>query len=325
MDPNSKQKTLDNLTKAESILIAVSKNSGFDGMAAGLALYLSCIKLGKNTTIQAKDPSVDDGQRLYGADKIGRFEGNKNLVIVVNDAVDNVDKVTYSLEDTKLKIVVHPFPGARSVNRQQISFEEASAKPNLVLAVGFQTQEELNQVIAHEQNLDPNIWVININTKDVGQLSAQVNVFNGQAVSICEVTAQIFQELALPLDEDIAYNLYAGIAQATNYFSPSLVSPLSFETASWLLKFGAGRASFANPKAEKPALDASRLMSAQSTPAFSQMPQEPQEDFGKEDYPQPDPFDQPAIEQVERKTTTQENWLKPPKVYKGSKSFDSEK
>ncbi len=315
MDPNSKQKTLDNLTKAESILIAVSKNSGFDGMAAGLALYLSCIKLGKNTIIQAKGPSVDDGQRLYGVDKIGRFEGNKNLVIVVNDAVDNVDKVTYSLEDTKLKIVVHPFPGARSVNRHQISFEEASAKPNLVLAVGFQTQEELNQVIAHEQNLNPNTWVININKQDVGQLSAQVNVFNDQATSICEVAAQIFQELALPLDEDIAYNLYAGIAQATNYFSPSLASPLSFETASWLLKFGAGRASFATPHS-----------SGLSTPK-PQMPLPKEQPDATENvqFPSPDPFNQPAIEQVERPATTQENWLKPPKVYKGSKSFDSEK
>lgn len=314
MDPNSKQKTLDNLTHAESILIAVSKNSGFDGMAAGLALYLSCIKLGKNTIIQAKDPSVDDGQKLYGVDKIGRFEGNKNLVIVVNDAVDNVDKVTYSLEDTKLKIVVHPIPGARSVNRHQISFEETSTKPNLVLAVGFQTQEELNQVIAHEQNLDPKIWVININKQDVGRISAQVNVFNDQAASICEVTAHIFQELALPLDEDIAYNLYAGIAQVTNYFSPSLTLPLSFETASWLLKFGAGKASFAKPQPE-PAYPIRPFQ------AEAPLTQEPDNE-----YPVPDPYDQPAIEQVERpKATTQENWLKPPKVYKGSKSFDNEK
>ncbi len=316
MDQNSKQKTLDNLTKAEVILIVVSENAGFDGMAAGLALYLSCLKLGKNTAIQAKNPSVGDAQRLYGVDKIGAIEGSKNLVIVVNDAVENVDKVTYSLEDTRLKIVVHPFPGAKSVNRHQISFEETSAKPNLVFAIGFQTQEELDRVIAREQNLDPNIWTININKQSVGQLSAQVNVANDQAASVCEVTAQIFQQLALPLDEDIAYNLYAGVAQATNYFSPNLSSPLSFETASWLLKFGAGRASFAGPRS-----------SDLSIPK-PQMPQLQKPDVtvdNMQQFPSPDPFDQPAIEQVERKITTQENWLKPPKVYRGAKSFDSEK
>ncbi|MDO8487248.1 MAG: hypothetical protein Q7S45_03070 [Candidatus Curtissbacteria bacterium] len=324
MDQNSKQKTLDNLTKAEIILVAVSENAGFDGMAAGLALYLSCLKLGKNTAVQAKNPSVDDAQRLYGVDKIGRIEGSKNLVIVVNDAVENVDKVTYSLEGTKLKIVVHPFPGAKNVNRHQISFEETSTKPNLVFAVGFQTQEELNQVIAHEQNLDPTIWIININKQDVGQLSAQVSANNSQAASICEVTAQIFQQLALPLDEDIAYNLYAGVAQATNYFSPSLASPLSFETASWLLKFGAGRASFAKGQ------------SSQLSMPKPQMPPLEESDIAAGgQFQNPNPFDQPPIEQVERsktlspvegpKATTQENWLKPPKVYRGSKSFDSEK
>ncbi|MEX2028780.1 MAG: hypothetical protein WD988_04760 [Candidatus Curtissbacteria bacterium] len=296
MDAESKQKTLDNLTKAEAILIVVSKNAGFDGLASGLALYLSCIKLGKNAQIMAPSPSIGDAQTLYGVDKIGRFEGGKNLVVVVNDAVDNVDKVTYSLEDTKLKIVVHPFPGAKGVTRQQISFEETPTRPNLIFAIGFKSQDELKQEIAHEQILDPNIWIININKQDVGQLFAQVNAFSDQAASICEVTAQIFQQLALPLDEDISFNLYAGIARATDYFSPSLVSPMSFESAAWLLKFGAGKASFANPKVEKPGLD-----------------------------PEPNPFDQPAIEQVERKAGGQENWLKPPKVYKGSKSFDSEK
>lgn len=316
MDQNSKQKTLDNLTKAEIILVAVSENAGFDGMAAGLALYLSCLKLGKNTVIQAKNPSVDDAQRLYAVDKIGSVEGSKNLVIVVNDAVENVDKVTYSLEDTKLKIVVHPFSGARSINRHQISFEETSTKPNLVFAVGFQTQEELNQVIVHEQNLDPNMWIININKQNAGHLSAQVNVANDQAASICEVAAQIFQELALPLDEDIAYNLYAGLAHATNYFSPSLASSLSFETASWLLKFGAGRASFANPQ---------NSQFSMPNPQMASMPLEEPNISTVGQFQNPNPFDQPPIEQVERKTAPQENWLKPPRVYSGSKSFDSEK
>ncbi|MBI2598653.1 hypothetical protein HYW40_00290 [Candidatus Curtissbacteria bacterium] len=296
MDQDSKQKTLDNLTKAQTILVAVSKNAPFDALASGLALYLSCVKLGKNASILAKSPSVGEAQRLYGVDKIGRFEGNKNLIVVVNDAVDNVDKVTYSLEDTKLKIVVHPFPGAKNVTPDQISFEETPSKPNLIFSVGYRTPEELKQDIVHEQNLDPNIWVVNINKEDMGGIFAQVNIFNQEAASVSEVTAQLFQELALPLDEDISYNLYIGIASATENFAPALASPLSFETAAWLLKFGAGRAGFANPGSSH------REM--------------PEPDFA--------PIDQPAIENVERKKTSPETWLKPPRIYKGSKSFDRE-
>jgi len=263
MDPNSKQKTLDNLTKAETILISVSQNAGFDALSAGLALYLSCIKLGKNATIKAKTPSVGDAQKLYGVDKIGHFEGSKNLIVVVNDAIDNVDKVTYSLEETKLKIVVHPFPGAKNVTQDQISFEETPTKPNFIFALGYNTPEELKQEIAQEQNLDPEVWIINISKEDMGQIIAQVNIFNTQAVSLCEVAGLLFQDLALPLDEDIAYNLYQGITEATANFSPAKTSQLSLETASWLLKFGAGKASFART---------TQGYSAPRTPLSSQMP-----------------------------------------------------
>lgn len=317
MNQDSKQKTLDNLAKAETVLVTVSQNAGIDALAAGLALYLSCIKLGKNVQIFAKAPSVDDAQRLYGVDKIGKPQADRDLVVVIKNAIENVDKVTHFLDGDDLKLVVKTFPGAKNVSKDQILFEEASVKPNVIFAVGYNSQEQLNQEIAHEQNLDPNIWLININKEDVGQLFAQVNVFNMQAASICEVIAQLFQELALPLDEDISYNLYAGIAAATENFSPALSVPLSFETASWLIKFGAGKSSFAT---RGQVINTGQISSINNEVAPLQM------GFPQAQYqPALSSFDQTPIENVERKTTSQETWLKPPKIYKGSKSFDSEK
>ena len=124
MDQNSKEKTLENLTRAENILIAVSDNSDLDTLASGLALYLSCLKLGKNVSVLAKPPSVGQALMLYGVDKIGKATGKKNLVIVLDNAVKSVDKVTYFLDNDKLKIVVHHLPGSQGVIKEQISFEE---------------------------------------------------------------------------------------------------------------------------------------------------------------------------------------------------------
>lgn len=312
MDQNSKQKSLDNLTRAETILVAVSKNADFDALASGLALYLSCVKLGKNASIIATAPSVSDAQKLYAVDRIGKFSGKKNLIVVVNDAVDSVDKVTYFLDKTKLKIVIHPVSSSQSISREQISFEESQSKPDLIFTVSFASEEELKQNIIHEQNIDPNTWIIAINKKNLDQMFAQVNVTNEQAASISEVTCQLFQELALPLDEDIAYNLYTGISASTNNFSPNLATPLSFETAAWLIKFGAGRASFAALPRQKPILH--DIQDVKLSPAI-------QKDLPRELAAS---FDQPAIEEVEHKESSLSNWLKPPKVYHGAKSFDKE-
>lgn len=314
MDQETKQKSLDNLTRAETVLVTVAKTAGFDALASGLALYLSCIKLGKNTSIQAKPPSVGDAQNLYGVDKIGQIGGSKNLVVVINNAVDNVDKVTYSLEETQLRIVIHPFPGAKNVTQEQVSFEEAPTKPNLIFAIGYESAEQLKQEITHEQIVDSNCWIINISKKDMGQIFAQVNIFNDQASSISEVSAQLFQQLALPLDEDIAYNLYAGLLSATNNFSPALTTPFSLDIASWLIKFGAGRASFAQEQSRQ----ASFTVQDQIDKLVSGQQIEDKNTYS------PSPLNQTPIENVERKSSGQETWLKPPKIYKGSKSFDRE-
>ena len=98
MDQNFKEKTLENITKAEAVSVLVSKAGGFDGLAAGLALYLSLTKLEKKVNILAQAPTVSDARRLYGVDYIGKTEKDNNLVIVINDAVATVDKVTYFLD-----------------------------------------------------------------------------------------------------------------------------------------------------------------------------------------------------------------------------------
>lgn len=327
MDPSLKDKTLENLTKAESVLVAVSPKTGLDGLAAGLGLYLSLLKLGKNTSIVAKSPSVGDAQQLYGVDKIGKSAGSKNLVVNVAGAVENVDKITYSLVGDDLKIVIHAFPGAESVTQEQISYEQTPSKPNLIFAIGYINPEELKQEITHEQNVDSEVWLININKQDVGQIFAQVNIFDPNASSLSEIAAQLSADLALPIDEDIAYNFYKGISEATSNFSPSQASPASFEIASWLIKFGAGRASFA----QKPPPVQVQSQPRTVQPPFTQRPQQPQsapshlsqsQAAGRPFQNYVSDIDQFPVEDVEQETKDEQNWLKPPKIYQGSKSVD---
>lgn len=308
MDQNLKEKTLDLLTRAEDIAIAVSESAGFDGLAAGLALHLALAKLGKNASILAPSPSVSDAQKLYAVDKIGRTSDKNNLVVVVSRAVENVDKVTYFLDGDKLKIVVHPLPGSIGVAKDQISFEQSPVKPNLVFAVGLKSADELKNKVAHEQILDPNIWIVSIDKEELNQKFAQVHLFDPETASFSELTAQLVSDLALPIDEDIAYNLYAGIAQVTDNFSLPKSTPKTFQIASMLVKFGANKASLSGVSQ----VATPRKVSAGPSSGL----QLPKYDFSSD-------LDQMPIEEVEKEKDI-EDWLKPPKIYKGSKSLDKE-
>lgn len=323
MDQDSKEITLEKLTKAENILIAVADSVGIDGLAAGLALHLSCQKLGKSASVLAKSPSVGEAMMLYGVDKIGKAIGKTNISIVVKNAVDNVDKVTYFLEGTQLRILVHPLPGSKGISQEQVRLEQTATKPDLIISLGFKSIEELIKVITQEQNFDSDTWIVSINKEELSQKFAQANVFNSDSSSICEVTTQFIQELALPVDEDIAYNLFTGISTATSNFSPVKSSPTSFQMAAWLIKFGAGRASLAEESRQTSLSDRAKYTSlAPNYPRAE--PNVAEQSSATPRLSIPSSFDSSPIENVEPQKISEKDWLKPPKIYRGSKSFDRE-
>lgn len=328
MDQNLKNQVLDNLTKAENILIVVAKPLGFDGLAAGLSLYLSLIKLDKNVSIIARAPTVSDAQNLYAVDVIGKGQDAKTPVVIVENAVETLDRVTHFLDGTNLKLLLHPLPGSPRITEDQITIEYISSPANLIFAIGVDNLPDLRSEFTHEQEINPEAWIINISNLEPSQKFAQIDVVNTRAAGVSEVTAKLLQDMALPVDEDIAYNLYSGIRASTDNFSPGLVSPVSFEVASWLLKFGAGKASFAKNQEPK------SMISQQDQSQYEPFPQPKQfipPGLNELEEPEEDFFETtPTMEEIETKEENKEapksrEWLKPPKIYKGSKSFGENK
>ncbi len=306
MDDYLKKQTLEKLSNARNILIALAQNSDLDGLAAALALYLSLKKVGKSAIVSAKEPSVGEAQQLYAIDKIGATNHKNDLLITVSNAVKNVDKVSYYLESDQLKIVVHCLPTSDGISTNDVSLDKTVSKPDLIFAIDFESADHLKQEITHEQNIDSNTWLISINLKDVAQKFAQVHYYDKFSTSLSELTANLLQSLSLPFDEDISFNLYSGIKFATNAFSPKFTNPSTLEIAQYLLKFGAGSASLAQKRGDKISkTESPTLQNAADKNLYNESAETP-------------------IEQIEAKENLKESWLKPPKIYRGSKSFDRE-
>ncbi len=316
MDEYLKQQITQHLNQAQYVAISVNKNADFDAFASGLALFLSLSKTGKNININAKSPTIGDAQMLYGVSSIGKSNAKKNLIISIDNAVKNVDKVTYFLDGNKLKVVIHAFSTADGISEKDIEIEKVSTKPDLIIAIAQSSLESLKTDITHEQQIDPESIIININKDPLIQKYAQINL--NEDISYAEKITGFIKEISLPFDEDIAFNLYAAIASATKMFSPNLVKPSTFEMAQLLLSYGAGKASFAtsNRNIKQPVKNM-----VESFDVNNHQNEEP------DTLTQPDIViteNQTPIESIETEKLKEEDWLKPPKIYRGSKSFDME-
>lgn len=334
MDHNDQETILSKLTKSEQPLIVVSPKGTFDDLAAGLALYLSIKNLGKKSAIYANTPTVGEARSLYGVGEIGNIKNQKNLVITVQNAVKSVDKVSYFLDrDNRLNITVHALVGGPGVFKEDVAFDNLPVLSDIVFAVGFESKMELEQIITPEQLNNPNVLTISINRIPVSQQIAQINIIDSGSISMCETITEIIQKLALPVNEDIAYNLFAGISFTSDNFSPANSTQRSFQLAGWLVKFGAGKSSMATFSPNEPRFYKSQTFAPQMTGSQSaaaknvmnakinnnldQNQVNPQENFP--------PQDQDASSNLPKKTSeSNKDWLRPPKIYKGSKSFDRE-
>ncbi len=303
------------VNKSQSILVAVSKSRAFDGLASGLALFLCLKKLGKNVSICGPSPKVSEAKVLYAVDKIGDVAGKKNLVVIIDNAIEKVDKVTHFLQNNRLKLVVHSLPGSAEISQKDISFEKEAVASQLIISIGYQTLDELEKDITHEQNISPETVIISISKDKARQKFAQLEVADDQSTSLSELTAKLIMDISLPMDTDCAYNLYTGIAHATEMFSLALCRDSTFEIAKNLIKLGAGKASLAGPMHSSAASPSDKIQP-------EKLYQTPSTNVNFDQVLQSEET-QKTQEMVEREDD-KESWLKPPKVYHGSKSFDRE-
>jgi len=246
-----KQENMDNillerikelLAKNESIGVAIGKNPGVDEMAAGLSLYLALSEASKKVTIVCPTEPIVEVSSLVGIDKVKRsFEGGANgdLMVSFPYKEGEIEKISYTLEEGKLNILVKAGEDGLSFNEKDIEYKREGSAPGLVFVIGTPRISDLGTAFDMEVLKDSKI--INIDYKPENQGFGDIPLIGKNASSVSELMANFISSLGLKMDTDIASNLLTGIITATDNFQNSATSALAFEEASVLLKKGAVR------------------------------------------------------------------------------------
>lgn len=304
MDNVILEKIKDLLAKNDTIGIAVGKNPGVDEMAAGLALYLSLLQSAKKVSIVCPTDPIVKVSSLVGIDKVKKaFDGGSTSDLVVSFPYKEgeIEKISYTLEDGRLNILVKVGEDGLSFIEEDVEYKRRSLAPGLVFVVGTPRISDLGTAFDVEVLKDSK--VINIDCKPENQGFGDIPLIGKNSSSVSELVASFISSLGLTIDVDIAQNLMNGIIGATDNFQIPTTSSLAFEIAASLMKKGAVREvkdlkkeavqedSFFSPKAQV-------KQTAASAKGFS----EPKEEKKLDENNPPD------------------DWLAP-KIYKGSTSI----
>lgn len=309
MDRVALQKIKDLMPKHENIGIVVGANPTLDEMGGALALYLALEQLQKKVTVASPTDPLVEISSLVGIDKVSKNlgAGDGDLIVSFPYADGEIEKVSYTIEDNLLNIVVKAGQNGLKFSESDIQYKRGGATPSLLFVIGTPRISDLGSLFDTDALKDT--VVVNIDNKADNQGFGDIVLVSPKFSSVSEQVASLLAFLQAHIDVDTAQNLISGISWATDNFQKPNTSFLAFEMAGMLLRRGAQR---------------QQNNLARQQPQFSQtdesdflMPETSIEDLGQ-------PKKEPMTKQnTDVKTQQREDknpppdWLMP-KVYRGS-------
>lgn len=258
----------DLIDSALEVLILLPSKSHIDQVSAGLSLYL-CLRPQKNVSISCPTPMTAEFSRLISVDKIGTELGSKNLTIkFVNYNADDVDKVSYDIENGEFKLTISPKVGLNSPTKDQLNVSYSGVGADTIILIGGENEASF-PMLARSEFKTAKIIHIGTRLLEVGN-DLQVLSFASPASCVSELTTSLIKESGFSIDPDIATNLLAGIEGSSKNFQGLDVTALTFEIFAELLKSGGQRpkkvSSDIFPQGSIPTKPFTRSVNRQMTP-----------------------------------------------------------
>ncbi len=230
----------DIITKGLNGIVVLPTNPSQDAIAAATALYLGLLKMGKNVTIVASTPIKSD---MAAADKVqsSLSVGGENLVVSFPYTDGAIDKIDYHIQGDKFNLVISPRQGFPKLNPNQVQYSYSGGSFDFIVTVDAPNLNTVGTLYTENQTQFQGKEIINIDRHLTNAFYGTVNFINKTSSSTSELVYKVLKQLDCEIDKDMATNLYAGIAAATNTFTSYSVNAETFETVASLLKSGAAK------------------------------------------------------------------------------------
>lgn len=253
------------LPSASNILILLPADVEVDGLAAGLSLFLSLEQSSKETAIVTEGVIKVGHTHLFGVGQIrnklpevsgGDFILTLGGVATADGKVPAVEKMDYFPQGTDLNLVFRVLPG-QTFNPTHITPKVEGGGFNLIFTIGVNSLESLGTLYTNNQKVFSESHIVNIDIKQENSQFGKTNIVDTSTSSLSEIMGQILPGLALPVDQDIATNILAGIFTATSNLQGNNVGADTYEVIAAAMRAGGKKPEInkTSEAASAPALD----------------------------------------------------------------------
>lgn len=241
------QQIIEQIKKANNILITFNKIWNGDAIASALAVYLFLKKMGKNIDIAAE--KFDQG-KLYSFlpsyHKIKHCLDNLRKFIISLDITNaKVGQIKYKVEDNTLNFIISPQEGF--FTQDDIKSRSSGFKYDLIIALDTPDLESLGSIYDNDTEFFYQVPIINIDHHSDNESFGQINQVELTTIATAEILFNLFTGYSRDLiDEDIATCLLAGIISKTRSFKTQNITPQALAASSQLISMGARREEIVN-------------------------------------------------------------------------------
>lgn len=230
------------LAQSESVLVIYAPDALRDHLFAATALYktLQLTTTKEVHLLSSEDLSKDEPDIVYLSETRTEI-GHKNLCLTFDYIKESVEKITSSIDEdsNKLHITIKPQKGQKPLSQDSVSFSYTGADADMVVLIGVDDLESLDQLYIGYENLYQSTALVSINSYETTFGNLKIDILGSSCVS--EYVSGLLQNLGYDLDAEVATNLLAAIDEETEKLESYLATADTFETVAHLLRSGARR------------------------------------------------------------------------------------
>ena len=241
------QQIIEQIKKAENILITFNKIWDGDSVASALAFYLFLKKMDKKVDITAE--KFAQGKLYSFLPAYGDIKHNldnlRKFIISLDITNTKVGQIKYKVEENVLNFILSPQEGFFS--HDDIQSRSSGFKYDLIIALDTPDLEALGSIYDNDTEFFYQVPIINIDHHSNNEEYGQINQIELTSIATAEILFNMFTDYSRDLiDEDIATCLLTGIIAKTRSFKTYNITPQALSVSSQLISMGARREEIVN-------------------------------------------------------------------------------
>lgn len=232
------QEITNRINQVNNILVTVKASPSVDELAAALGLTMALNNYGKHATAVFSG-QIPNAMSFLKPQKT--FENNvhslRDFIISLNK--EKADKLRFAKDGEIVKIYITPYKSTITPN--DLAYSEGDFNVQMVIAVGINTKEELDTVIAAHGRI---LHEATVATVVAGLTPSQLGSINWSDPTLSSASAmalELLQSLNNPslISPEVSTALLTGIVADTDRFSNPKTSPKVMELSAQLMNSGA--------------------------------------------------------------------------------------